>query len=145
MDLGFPLGSMAFGDADGDGAMDLIIWGRNLFRWYRDVSKSGERRFEFVANLQDFGLHVDLKLLETVSMSPSLQLVDWDGDGKLDLVTGGRGGNALYYPAQDGSRLRQGLSLPTEHGLAATATAPWSFTRISACATASSASRPASG
>ncbi|MDP2995856.1 MAG: FG-GAP-like repeat-containing protein [Bryobacterales bacterium] len=101
VDLGFPVGSMAFGDADGDGAMDLIVWGRNLFRWYRDASKSGERRFEFVANLQDFGLHADLKLLETVSMSPSLQLVDWDGDGKLDLVAGGRGGNALYYPRRE--------------------------------------------
>ncbi len=101
VDLGFPLGSMAFGDADGDGALDLIVWARNLFRWYRDTSKSGERRFEFVANLQDYGLHQDLKLLETVSMSPSIQLVDWDGDGKPDLIAGGRGGNVLYYPRRE--------------------------------------------
>jgi hypothetical protein len=98
VDLGFPLGSMVFDDIDNDGALDLIVWARNLFRWYRDTSKSGARRFEFVANLEDYGLHADLRLLETVSMSPSLQLIDWDGDGRKDLITGGRGGNANYYP-----------------------------------------------
>lgn len=100
VDLGFPLGSMVFGDVDGDGALDLIMWARNVFRWYRDASTSGERRFEFMGNLEDFGHRVDLKLLESVSMSPSLQLVDWDGDGAKDLVVGGRGGNLNYYPRQ---------------------------------------------
>jgi hypothetical protein len=98
VDLSFPLGSMVFDDIDNDGALDLIMWSRNVFRWYRDTSGSGDRRFEFVANLQDFGLGTDLKLLETVSMSPSLQLVDWDGDGRKDLIIGGRGGNNNYYP-----------------------------------------------
>jgi len=98
VDLSFPLGSMVFEDIDNDGALDLVMWARNLFRWYRDTSKSGERRFEFVGNLQDYGLHTDLRLLESVSMSPSLQLVDWDGDGRKDLIVGGRGGNINYYP-----------------------------------------------
>ncbi|HEU0140142.1 MAG TPA: VCBS repeat-containing protein [Bryobacteraceae bacterium] len=98
VDLSFPIGSMVFDDIDNDGTLDLIMWSRNLFRWYRDTSKSGERRFEFAGNLQDYGLHTDLKLLESVSMSPSLQLVDWDGDGRKDLIVGGRGGNVNYYP-----------------------------------------------
>jgi hypothetical protein len=98
VDLSFPIGSMVFDDVDNDGTLDLIMWARNVFRWYRDTSKSGERKFEFVANLQDFGLGTDLKLLETVSMSPSLQVIDWDGDGRKDLIVGGRGGNLNYYP-----------------------------------------------
>lgn len=101
VDLGFPLGSMVFDDLDGDGALDLIVCGRGVFRRYRDTSKSGERRFEFVENLQDHGLHKDLALLETVSMSPSLQMVDWDGDGAKDLIVGGRGGNNNYYPKME--------------------------------------------
>jgi hypothetical protein len=98
VDLSFPLGSMVFDDIDNDGSLDLIVWARNLFRWYRDVSKSGEREFRFIANLEDYGHRTDLRLLETVSMPPSLQLIDWDGDGRKDLITGGRGGNLNYYP-----------------------------------------------
>ncbi len=98
VDLGFPIGSMAFDDIDGDGALDLITYNRNIFRWLRDVSTSGQRRFQYVGNLEDYGLHTDLKLLETVSMSPSLQVIDWDRDGKKDLIVGGRGGNLNYYP-----------------------------------------------
>lgn len=98
VDLDYPVGSMHFGDADGDGVMDLIVQNGRVFRWYRDLSTSGERRFVFQSNLQDYGLHTDLNLLETVSMAPSVQLVDWDGDGKPDLVVGGRGGNNNYYP-----------------------------------------------
>lgn len=98
VDLSFPLGSMVFDDIDNDGVLDLVTAARGLFRWYRDTSTSGERRFEFVSNLEDYGLHTDLKLLETVSMSPSIQLADWDGDGRKDLIVGGRGGNLNYYP-----------------------------------------------
>jgi hypothetical protein len=98
IDLGYPLGSMVFEDIDGDGVMEMVTAAKGVFRLYRDVTKSGERRFEFVGNLQDFGLHTDLKLLETVSMSPSIQFVDWDGDGRKDMVIGGRGGNNNYYP-----------------------------------------------
>ncbi|MEO7652425.1 MAG: VCBS repeat-containing protein [Bryobacteraceae bacterium] len=101
VDLEFPVGSMYFDDIDGDGTMDLIVqYGKN-FRWFRDTSTSGERRFVFRSNLQDFGLHADLALLESVSMAPSVQLVDWDGDGKKDLIVGGRGGNNNYYPKKE--------------------------------------------
>ena len=98
VELDYPVGSMYFDDIDGDGAMDLIVQTGKIFRWYRDVSTSGNRHFVFQSNLQDFGLHKDLELLESVSMAPSVQLVDWDGDGKKDLIVGGRGGNANYYP-----------------------------------------------
>jgi hypothetical protein len=98
VDLEYPVGSMFFDDLDGDGAMDLIVQTGKIFRWYRDVSTSGDRHFVFQSNLQDFGLHKDLELLESVSMAPSIQLIDWDGDGKKDLIVGGRGGNLNYYP-----------------------------------------------
>ncbi|MDZ4800443.1 MAG: VCBS repeat-containing protein [Bryobacteraceae bacterium] len=99
--LDYPVGSMHFNDIDNDGAMDLIIQNGKVFRWYRDTSKSGDRNFVFQGNLQDFGLKTDLGLLETVSMAPSIQLVDFDGDGEKDLIVGGRGGNNNYYPRKE--------------------------------------------
>jgi hypothetical protein len=101
VDLEYPVGAMYFDDIDGDGAMDLIVQYGKTFRWYRDDSKSGDRHFVFQSNLEDYGLHTDLALLESVSMQPSLQLVDWDGDGIKDLVVGGRGGNNNYYPKKE--------------------------------------------
>jgi hypothetical protein len=106
VDLGFPLGSMVFDDIDGDGTLDLVTLGSRydmsngnaMFRWYRDTSKSGERRFEYVGNLQDFGNRADLKLFEKASYKASLQFVDWDGDGRKDLMVGSRHGNLNYFP-----------------------------------------------
>jgi hypothetical protein len=97
-DLGYPVGSMVFDDLDGDGTMEMITWARNTFRLYHDESTSGSRNFKYVGNLKDFGNRIDLNTLEKGSMGPSLQLVDWDGDGMKDLIVGLRGGQALYYP-----------------------------------------------
>ena len=99
--LDYPVGAMFFDDIDGDGALDLIVQNGKIFRWYRDDSTAGERHFVFQSNLEDYGLQVDLGLLETLSMSPSIQLIDWDGDGVKDLVIGGRGGNLNYYPRKE--------------------------------------------
>lgn len=98
VDLQYPVGAMFFGDIDGDGTMDLIVQSGKIFRWYKDVSTSGNRHFVFQSNLQNFGMHTDLQLLESVSMAPSVQVIDWDGDGRKDLIVGGRGGNLNYYP-----------------------------------------------
>lgn len=101
VDLDYPVGSMHFNDIDNDGVLDLIIQNGKIFRWYRDTSKAGDRKFVFQGNLQDYGLKTDLALLESVSMAPSLQLVDFDGDGEKDLIVGGRGGNNNYYPRKE--------------------------------------------
>jgi hypothetical protein len=97
-DLGYPVGSMVFDDLDGDGKLEMITWARNTFRLYQDVSIIGMRQFKYINNLKDFGSKIDLNTLEKGSMGPSLQLVDWDGDGLKDLIVGLRGGQLLYYP-----------------------------------------------
>ena len=106
VDLEFPHGSMVFEDIDDDGALDLITaahrWdmdkGKTKFRWYRDTSKSGERRFEYVGNLRNYANHEDLTPLEKPGAWPSLQVVDWDGDGRKDLIVGDRVVRRNYEP-----------------------------------------------
>lgn len=100
-DLGYPVGSMVFDDLDGDGTLEMITWARNTFRLYHDISTQGMRQFKYIGNLKDFGNKIDLNTLEKGNMGPSLQLVDWDGDGMKDLIVGLRGGQALYYPRQE--------------------------------------------
>jgi hypothetical protein len=100
-DLGYPVGSMVFGDLDGDGSLEMITWGRNTFRLYHDTSTAGTRRFVYVGNLKDFANKTDLNTLEKGSMGPSLQLADFDGDGMKDLIVGLRGGQLLYYPKSE--------------------------------------------
>jgi hypothetical protein len=101
IDLGYPVGSMVFGDLDGDGTLEMITWARNTFRLYHDTSTSGMRQFVYVDNLKDFANKTDLNTLEKGSMGPSLQLFDWDGDGMKDLIVGLRGGQLLYYPKSE--------------------------------------------
>jgi len=106
VDLEFPHGSMVFGDIDDDGVLDLVTvaqrWdmfdGKTMFRWFRDTSKSGSRRFEYAGNLQDFANHEDLVPLEKPGAWPSLQVVDWDGDGCKDLIVGNRVVRRSYEP-----------------------------------------------
>lgn len=72
------------GDYDGDGLPDLFIsywgdWGGAGFNWNRQVRNLGQGWFEVITNspLQRFGLRIE-----------GFQLVDYNGDGALDIYSG---------------------------------------------------------
>ncbi len=79
---------MCFADWDGDGRKDLLINSKNV-NFYRNVETRGDGRVVF----QDTG-QVHAHALAGHTTSPTV--VDWDKDGKLDLLIGAEDG-FLYY------------------------------------------------
>lgn len=78
-------GSVAWGDVDGDGYLDMILNGDggangeqsdNVFRVYRNENGTMVPKQAF----QDF---------RQISVGDGSRFVDWDNDGKLDIILGG--------------------------------------------------------
>ena len=94
----------SFVDWDGDGKQDLIVGHfENSIRFYRNIG-TGARGDD-----PQFGDPEGVTLLEGESpqMISGVDVVDWNGDGDLDLLTGqGHGGSGLRFYERDWIEMR---------------------------------------
>ncbi len=81
----------AVADWDGDGRLDLFSNERSHVVWYRNVGTMAEPRFERQM-MRYYGTPLTVSHHET-----SVRAVDWDGDGRLDLVLGGESGWVYFF------------------------------------------------
>jgi len=102
---------LCFADWDLDGRLDLLVNSRNI-TFLHNVGSDGQFVFE---NLGE----VDARRLAGHTTSPTT--VDWDGDGKRDLLVGAEDG-FLYYLANPHPIERKPVSEPAKHLVAA-----WDF------------------
>ncbi|MBN2449542.1 MAG: VCBS repeat-containing protein [Lentisphaeria bacterium] len=88
------------GDLDGDGDADVVTAHRDGFRWYAPENQNGGVRFVNRGDLQH-PLGRAVPLPESGEGVPWPALVDWDGDGRVDLLSGTRSvGLSRYLPSQ---------------------------------------------
>jgi len=78
--------SLAVGDLDGDGDLDLVAG--NYSQMNTVHLNNGSARFDWSGTNRSFGPGID--------NTQSIALGDLDGDGDLDIVVGNRGPNAVY-------------------------------------------------
>jgi FG-GAP-like repeat len=112
VDAGFELAPLIV-DWDGDGKKDLIAgthWNRVLF--YKNIGTNRDRKLVYKGFLQADGKPLELPVTPLVAGSssifkedyyPVLDAVDWDGDGKLDLLAGGYVTGRIYFYKNVGS------------------------------------------
>jgi hypothetical protein len=82
-------------DVDGDGVRDLVVGDMSgFFRFYRNEGTDRQPRYAKAVNLQAGG--ADAKVRVYCCMGSGPQFVDFDGDGKLDLVAGSYEPGELY-------------------------------------------------
>jgi hypothetical protein len=105
-------------DWDGDGKKDLLAGVyENHVVWFRNEGTNRDRRLVYKGFIQADGVDLKLPIKPVVGRSeaifnedyyPVLQAVDWNGDGRMDLLAGGYvTGRIFFYentgPASDGT------------------------------------------
>ncbi len=80
-------------DWNGDGLFDLIVGcARGGMVWFPNLGKAGEPNFAFSRLIKtDDNLPLD------VGWSASPHAVDWDGDGRIDVIAGGEMNRVVFY------------------------------------------------
>ena len=109
------------GDLDGDGGLDLIAGdAAGRLRWFKDVGQGPEHRYREPSEIESAGvlfrldpgpdgrLHGPVAPLLGYSCPC---LADWNGNGRLDIILGGAGGEILWLK-NDGSKVDPRFALP---------------------------------
>jgi hypothetical protein len=112
---------LSAGDLDGDGGLDLIVGdGTGRLHWFKDLGQGSDHRYAEPIALEAGGALFrvepgpDGRLLGPVA--PSLGyacpcFVDWNGNGRPDLIVGGAGGEILLL-RNDGARVEPRFAHP---------------------------------
>ncbi len=97
--------SVAAGDFNGDGKPDLFVGGRLTPRNYPFPARSYILRNDGGGRFSDVTAQVAPELAQPFGMVTTALWMDFDGDGRLDLVTGGEW-MPLQFFRNDGTRLQ---------------------------------------
>jgi hypothetical protein len=110
--------SVALGDLNGDGLPDLIVADARGFFWFFPNKGTPTAPAFTHPEIMPVWLSDDFRTGDVV---PRIDLVDYDGDGKLDLVAGNYAG-VLYYIHNNGSATAPDFRMPEDHATLQVAT-----------------------
>ncbi len=102
--------SVAVGDLNGDGLPDLVVADARGFFWYFPNSGKPHAPVFTHGEIIPVWLSADSRSGDVV---PRIQLVDYDGDGKLDIVAGNYAGQ-LYFIHNNGSSRAPSFEMQTD-------------------------------
>jgi hypothetical protein len=102
--------SVGVGDLNGDGLPDLVVGDARGFFWFFPNSGKPNAPAFTHAELMPIWLETQPNHYDVV---PRIQLIDFDGDGKLDIVAGNYAGQ-LYFLHNHGSATEPAFSIPDD-------------------------------